>query len=327
MKEILLGRLRCPKTMQKLNLEVYQSRNGEIIDGMLTSEDNENKYPIKNGIPRFVPDSNYADSFGLQWNLFAKTQLDSNSGQAISAERFWSATTWVKEEMEDDWVLDVGCGSGRFAEIALSTGAQVVALDYSEAVDACYENLKDHPNLHVIQGDIYHLPFLGNSFEFVYSLGVLQHTPDVERAFQALPGMLKSGGRLCVDYYEKSWKSFFYIKYYLRPITCRLQHQTVLNLVNVMVTVFLPVSRLLSAIPVLGRYLKRLVPVESYYGVYPLTEEQHRDWSVLDTFDWLTPVYDKPQTRNTIRKWMLQAGLDNVEVEKVGHIVARGQKS
>ncbi|MEQ8314069.1 MAG: class I SAM-dependent methyltransferase [Gammaproteobacteria bacterium] len=297
------------------------------MEGLLTSEDNAHNYPIRNGIPRFVPDSNYADSFGLQWNLFAKTQLDSHSGHSISAERFWSATTWEKTEMENTWVLDVGCGSGRFAEIALSSGAQVVALDYSEAVDACYENLKDHPNLHVIQGDIYQLPLLNNSFEFVYSLGVLQHTPDVEKAFHALPHMLKPGGQLCVDYYEKSWKSLFYIKYYLRPITCRLRHQTVLNLVEVMVTVLLPVSRLFSAIPVLGRYLKRIIPIESYYGVYPLSQKQHRDWSVLDTFDWLTPAYDKPQTRNTIRVWMQQAGLQNVEVEKIGHIVARGRKS
>ena len=37
-----------------------------------------------------------------------------------------------------------------FAEIALSSGANVVALDYSSAVNACYLNLKEHPNLHVV---------------------------------------------------------------------------------------------------------------------------------------------------------------------------------
>ena len=37
---------------------------------------------------------------------------------------------------EGKWVLDAGCGMGRFAEIALKIGAQVVALDYSNAVDA-----------------------------------------------------------------------------------------------------------------------------------------------------------------------------------------------
>ena len=130
----------------------------------------------------------------MQWNHFARTQLDSHSGHPISANRFWKATGWHATEMKDAWVLDVGCGSGRFAEVALNAGAHVVALDYSSAVDACYTNLENHPNLYVVQGDIYALPFVPESFDYVYSLGVLQHTPDVGSAFAALPRMLAGGG-------------------------------------------------------------------------------------------------------------------------------------
>ena len=96
--------------------------------------------------------------------------------------------------MKGQCVLDAGCGAGRFAEVALSAGAKVFALDYSLAVDACYANLKNHPNLHVVQGDIYTLPFPKEFFPFIYSLGVLQHTPDVARAFAALPPMVAGGG-------------------------------------------------------------------------------------------------------------------------------------
>lgn len=97
--------------------------------------DGQNSYQVINGIPHFAAQSNYADSFGMQWNYFAKTQLDSYSGHPISAIRFWNSTSWNPGEMREKWVLDVGCGSGRFAEIALLTGAHVVALDYSSAVD------------------------------------------------------------------------------------------------------------------------------------------------------------------------------------------------
>lgn len=195
MKKELLDILRCPYSQQRLMLENAQCLDDEYIkEGLLVTEDRKYQYPIRNGIPRFVPESNYADSFGMQWNLFDKTQLDSHSGHPISAERFWKATNWNAEEMRDRWVLDVGCGAGRFAEIALSTGAKVVALDYSSAVDACYANLRHHQNLHVVQGDIYNLPFAPESFHFVYSLGVLQHTPDVAKAFAALPHMLAGGG-------------------------------------------------------------------------------------------------------------------------------------
>jgi SAM-dependent methyltransferase len=188
MQHHLLERLHCPASGQPL----LQDREG--LDGWLVSADGHHRYPVRGGIPRFVPQSNYADNFGMQWNHFAKTQLDSHSGHTISADRFWKATGWNPAEMKDKWVLDVGCGSGRFAEVALAAGAHVVALDYSSAVDACAANLGHHPRFHVVQGDIYALPFAPASFDFVYSLGVLQHTPDVARAFAALPPMLAGGG-------------------------------------------------------------------------------------------------------------------------------------
>jgi uncharacterized protein YbaR (Trm112 family) len=93
-------------------------------------------YVVRDGIPRFVPAENYASNFGLQWNLFRQTQLDSFSGQPISRRRFLSYTGWTEAELRGALVLDVGCGAGRFTEVALSLGARVVALDYSSAVDA-----------------------------------------------------------------------------------------------------------------------------------------------------------------------------------------------
>ncbi len=201
----LIEKLRCPKTGLRLILESNQIGQVIIDQGWLKSIDGSSRYPIRNGIPRFVPESNYADNFGMQWNKFSKTQLDSYSGHSISSDRFWKATGWNLDEIKGKWVLDVGCGAGRFAEVALGCGAIVVALDYSSAVDACYANLGHYPNLHVVQGDIYALPFVPESFSFVYSLGVLQHTPDVERAFACLPPMLAKGGQICVDYYDSSF--------------------------------------------------------------------------------------------------------------------------
>jgi hypothetical protein len=54
------------------------------MEGLLSNADNQYRYSNRNGIPRFVSESNYADNFGMQWNYFAKTQLDSYSGHAIS---------------------------------------------------------------------------------------------------------------------------------------------------------------------------------------------------------------------------------------------------
>ena len=326
MKSELLKLLRCPATGQSLTL-LTDSNNPQVIEsGWLVSEDGHQRYPVCNGIPRFVPESNYADNFGMQWNYFRRTQLDSHSGLLISSDRFWLATNWTPSDLKGQWVLDVGCGAGRFAEVALQAGAKLVALDYSSAVDACYANLKHHPNLHVVQGDIYALPFVLGAFPFVYSLGVLQHTPDVAKAFAALPPMVREGGHLCVDFYEKSWKSIFHIKYWLRPFSKRLTKTTLFTLLQKAIPVLLPLSRLLGGVPFVGGVFKRLVPVVNYYGTLQLTNKQHLEWSLLDTFDWLAPQYDQPQTSSTARLWMEQVGMNDIEVLKAGHLVARGTK-
>ena len=85
----------------------------------------------------------------------------------------------------------------------------MVGLDYLSAIAACCKNLKENPNLHVVQAKIYDAPFAPNSFEYVYSLGVLQHIPDVKNAFSDLPPLAVKGGGLCVDLYEKSVKKLF----------------------------------------------------------------------------------------------------------------------
>ncbi|MBA2432681.1 MAG: methyltransferase domain-containing protein [Chthoniobacterales bacterium] len=100
---------------------------------------------IVRGVPRFVEPDNYASSFGLQWNRHSAVQLDSRNGTRFSRERFYSITEWNPAELKDRLVLDIGCGAGRFAEVALSDGAEVIAVDLSSAVDAAYHNLGSHP--------------------------------------------------------------------------------------------------------------------------------------------------------------------------------------
>lgn len=320
----LLEILRCPQTRERLLLEDAVHEGDRIVSGALVSATSRRRYAIRDFVPRFVPESNYADNFGMQWNAFRQTQLDSYSGHGISANRFWAATGWRREELAGQWVLDAGCGAGRFAEVALEAGARLVALDYSSAVDAAYANLRHHPNVHVVQGDIYALPFARQFFPFVYSLGVLQHTPDVKRAFASLPPMVAQGGKLCVDFYQKSWKNLLTPKYWLRPVTKRMPKRLLFSMLQSLVPGMLATSRVLGRVPVAGSGLQRVVPVANYVGILPLTEKQHREWSLLDTFDWLAPQFDNPQTRATVKHWLEDAGMESVEVLLAGHLTGRG---
>jgi SAM-dependent methyltransferase len=323
----LLELLRCPETGSELTVEGVSLVDGKVKSGALRNASGTHQYPIVDFIPRFVPHGNYADNFGMQWNMFRTTQLDSATGHPISADRFWKATAWTPEQIRGQWVLDVGCGAGRFAEVVLEAGAHVVAIDYSNAVDACYANLGRFPNLHVLQADLYKLPLKRGTFPFVYCLGVLQHTPDVRAAFHALPPLLlPSGrGRLCVDFYERSWKSRLLPKYALRPLTKRMNKATLFGILERSVPTLLTMSNALARVPGFGHLLKRVVPVANYHGILPLNDRQLMQWALLDTFDWLAPMYDNPQTRATIAAWLQEARIADAEVLKAGHIVGRGR--
>lgn len=326
MRRDLVSQLRCPKTGQPLSLHNERGVGTDIDAGELVTANRENRYPIVNGIPRFVPQENYAANFGLQWNRFRRTQLDSVSGHPISRDRFYRYTGWSPSQLAGKRVLDVGCGAGRFAEIALQAGASVVALDYSGAVDACRANLRAHEALDIVQGDIFALPFEPGQFDFVYCLGVLQHTPDVERAFRALPPMLAPGGQLTVDLYPWLLRNVAWSKYWLRPLTKRLPMETLFGAIETALPVLLPTSRWIGRVPGVGRYLRYLVPVVNYEGVYPLRPDQIREWALLDTFDMLAPAHDHPQRQATLERWLQEAGLDNRSVERMGFLIGRGTR-
>lgn len=325
MKKELLNNLRCPFTHKRLRLEDSFEKDGRIESGLLTTEDGA-QYPIVRGVPRFVPKENYANNFGFQWNRFRETQLDSHTGVPISRDRFYRSTEWSPDDLRDKTVLEVGCGAGRFTEILLSAGAIVVALDYSSAVDACSKNHYLHPNLNVIQGDIYNLPFSERSFDFVFCFGVLQHVPDVKKAFMSLVPQLKKGGRLAVDVYRKSLSMIFWSKYWMRPFIRRIEPDRLFKKVEKWVPVLLPVSIFIGRIPFAGKKLRYLVPVANYDGIFPLTNAQIREWAVLDTFDMLSPRYDQPQSVATLLSWLKEAGMTEIKVFHPAHLVGQGRK-
>src|SRR4051794_40602508 len=115
MKRKLLKLLACPACKGSL---VADSSDDPILSGGLRCTGCSTAYPIVNGIPRFVPVDNYAASFGFQWNEFRREQIDSFNGTTLSADRFWSETGWAAKHLKGKWVLDVGCGAGRFLDAA-----------------------------------------------------------------------------------------------------------------------------------------------------------------------------------------------------------------
>lgn len=326
MRRSTLALLRCPACAGPLALEGDDGKAEEIEEGRLACAACGQSWPVERGIPRFVGQGNYAENFGVQWNLYRKVQLDSHTGVPISRNRFVRYTGWSEAELNGALVLDAGCGAGRFAEVALDMGAKVIAIDFSNAVDAARQNLRGKGDIDFVQADINALPFAPGTFPFVYCLGVIQHTPVPADSFTALTKMVAPGGRLAVDVYPAVWKNLFFAKYWIRPVTKRLKPGTSLGIVKRVFPPLYALSRLVCRIPFAGHYLRYAIPVANYTNVYPLTGTQLREWALLDTFDMWAPAYDQPQKLKTLASWFEAAGFSEIETFHAGFFVGRGTR-
>jgi len=305
-------------------------QSGKIKEGELLTPDLKAKYPIRNFIPRFVADDAYNTSFGEQWNRYRKTQLDKFTGMTLSRDRFYAGTGWEPDELKGERVLEVGCGAGRFTQILLDAGAEVYAVDYSSAVDACWSNNGSNPRLNLFQADIYELPFPPEFFDKVFCYGVLQHTPDVKKSFMHLVPFLKPGGKLAIDCYRKAkWPSRWTSKYLWRPITKRMPHDVLFRIIEWFVPRWLPLDNWLQKnLPsVICRYVAGIVPCWNYTGIFPLTPELIVEWAILDTFDALSAWYDQPQEISVVESWFKAADLFDINVRRGGNgILGNGRK-
>src|SRR5437764_6293570 len=158
MRERQLQHLRCPQCHGPLELTKTVEANGRIQTGQLHCATCRTAYPIVGFVPRFVSETNYADSFGHEWNAHPRTQYDNVSGTDASETRFFEETGWSRG-LEGQILIEPGSGSGRFTEHALRTGATVLSLDYSRAVEANYASNGHHEKLLLGQGDMFRMPF------------------------------------------------------------------------------------------------------------------------------------------------------------------------
>ena len=287
--------------------------------GALASSSGE-RFPVRDGIPRFVPDDGYAESFGEQWQRWRRVQLDSAGRHAHSRERFLAGTGWTEAELEGEQVLEAGCGAGRFTEVMLAAGAHVTAVDASAAVDVALQNAGPSPRLRCAQADIAALPFAPGGFDRVFCFGVLQHTPDPARTFAALARQLRPGGRIAADCYRvlpyvDRWSA----KLWWRPLATRLPRPLLRRIVEWYVPRWLPIDTRLARVPRIGRFLVAVVPCWNYTGLLDLSREELTAWAVLDTYDALSPRYDNPTTVEQARAWCEACGLVDIDVEYGGN--------
>jgi SAM-dependent methyltransferase len=286
------------------------------------------EYPVRLGILRFVPSSNYSEAFGIQWKRYRKTQLDSYTGLPLSENRLrrcLGEELW--ETLEGKQVLELGCGAGRFTEILLKRGALVTAIDLSDAVEANQENCPQDEKHRISQADIMALPFKSQQFDVVLCLGVIQHTPSSEQAIAASYEQVKPNGWLVIDHYRPSLAYFSRTAPIFRFFLKRMPPEKSFAFTKKMTDLLLPLHKKVRNFRLAQTFLSRISPLVVYYHGLPLNDELQEEWALLDTHDSLTDYYKRFRTKRQITTELEKLGLTGIWCEYGGNgVEARGRR-
>lgn len=249
-----------------------------------------------------------AESFGYEWNRFSemRDEWERNFLEYMQPRG--------PEFFRGKRVLDAGCGSGRHSFYAARFGADVWAVDLGPAVEAARRNNSDN-GARIVQADIYNLPFAPESFDFIYSNGVLHHLPDPEGAFRNLLRYLKPGGEIQIFLYWKPEgqplkRAMLAGVDLFRRVTTRLPHGAIYALSYPMAWLafagFVWPYKIMSGVPGLKALAERL-PMKQY-ARYPFRV------CVNDQLDRFSAPIENRYTRAEVEGWLARAGLESVSV-------------
>lgn len=326
----------CPNCAADLTLEIAEGEKGIVVSGTFRCAKCGAAFPIRNGIPRFVPGEAYTSSFGFEWKRWRRTQFDTASRK--TTETTFRASTGIQpQSLARKLVLDAGCGSGRFMDLLSGTGAEVVGVDLSLAVEVAQENVSHQPACHIVQADLMNLPFRPGTFDFAFSIGVLHHTPSTKQAFLQLTRVLKRSGEIAIWVYPRhrlkdafelfpervnevlaldvnyriSARASRWVRGLAGPLDWMTENS---SRIQRAFTTRLPPRWLYAlchaAIPLY--YLYRIPLFFPLRLVTKIAMDPDPEWRVLDTFDWYSPRYQWKHTYPEVRAWFEAAGMEDI---------------
>lgn len=321
MRKRALDFIVCPRCKGEVALEAGTVREDHVIDGQLTCRACQVMYPIQEGIPvlleerRVDPDNRRtAERFGFEWERF-DFLIPAYETQFLD----WIAPI-RREFFAGKTVLDAGCGKGRHAVLSAQFGAgEVIGIDLAAgSVRAAFRNTRSLPNVHILRADISRLPFRDDTFDYVYSIGVLHHTPDPHRSFQCLVQALGRGGTISIWVYGREGNEWLIsiVNPLRTAVTARLPlgatkaiaFGLAIILQSVLKIIYRPANQVRALRP-----LTRFLWYNDY--LYYISGFSFREnYSIV--FDHLLPGIAHYIPEAEVREWFHQAGLQNVVITR-----------
>lgn len=278
---LLVESLRQELTRQFVgDFRAYLVKSGVSLEGKDDVSGDDALEPLK---------KRTAESFGFEWKEYSRFGWDDPTYDLAREEQVFRRKSLLEpEEIRGKLVLDAGCGNGRYAYWAAKYGGEVVAMDLGQSVEYAFQNTRQLPNVHIVQGDIFKPPF-GRVFDIIFSIGVLMHTGKAREAFLALASKLKPGGAITAHLYGKGNPVYEFVDATLRRKTTRMSTQQLTAWTNRVYKV----SRLLKRLKLFG--------IANY--IMRLDDHPHC------IFDWYSAPIATHHTYAEVSGWLRQAGL------------------
>jgi SAM-dependent methyltransferase len=296
MKESLLNTLICPDCKAGFRLKDVKEAREEIISGNLECASCGIRYPIVGGIPRILPEherlDNYSRNFQYYWLNMDWHRPRSNK------ERFYQLTDWRPQDIRDKFVLEAGCGGGRWLYQFAEEGArEIIAFDYTLAIERAKAICSSFNNIHYVQADIFKLPFRDNHFDLVHCHGVLMATPDPRSGIENLAKKVRPGGELAVLLYRNLTRFQKLIDDSICGITKRLPTELMFYL---------------TWIPTLMEYVPGAVPLLE--NIVHLSGQPDFTLKHLHNFDWYTCKYRHRNSPKQVTDWLEDFGFHAIKI-------------
>jgi 2-polyprenyl-3-methyl-5-hydroxy-6-metoxy-1,4-benzoquinol methylase/uncharacterized protein YbaR (Trm112 family) len=342
MRMALLDHLCCPQCHCGFDLLVLEEKDDQVSEGLLRCKNNQHIYPVVRSVPRILSAAfkqeigfsiKYRDlicghevmepsgddtaltekikmSFGRQWTTYQVQRPEEDDAY------FRSKTATDPASLRGKLVLDAGCGSGRYTRIVGEAKATVIGFDLSPAVEAAASNTAPLSNVHIIQADVFELPLSLANFDFIFSIGVLDHTPNTKKALSSLVPLLADNGEIAVWVYPRWPAPVELYNRLLRFITTRMSLDNLHRMAVALEPVGLLKLRLLTASDwrkrVLGQLLRGPTIGVSYHP--------DREIRICDTFDWFSPPYQWHHTDEELESWLREFGLVDIMNLSLGQV-------
>lgn len=226
------------------------------------------------------------------------------------------------------WALDAGCGPGIDAwHMAQENTCRIVAVELTpEGVTQTQERTRGFPSVHPVRANVEALPFSQDTFDFVYSYGVLHHLVHPEAGLREMVRTLKPKGLLALYVYE-NFQTHSGISQRLLRMVSVARRWTVRcppGLLFFLCQMAAPLVFVGFTLPYRG--LSKLRWTKSLSERIPFRHANGPSVLVEDLYDRFSAPLEKRYNRPELQQALQSAGLTDIHVVPLRGWVAYGYK-